>query len=110
MNLWVLMPHTDKNTKKRQKKIFQVALKEKEQKERNLFKWSIMDKKTAQRNNITLLEREQPVQCNPSLKLAFVTGSMLTTPAMPLAGVTALRETIWTAMRYGDIKREVEEK
>lgn len=62
MNVWnycflsdLLLPHSDKNTKKRQKKIFQVALKEKEQKEQNLFKWSITDKKTAQVNQVRFL-------------------------------------------------------
>lgn len=43
-----------------------------------------------QRNNITLLEWEQPVQCNPCLELACVPGSVVT-PAMLLAGVPALR-------------------
>ncbi|KAL2306618.1 hypothetical protein Nmel_004547 [Mimus melanotis] len=45
-----------------------------------------------QRKNITLLKWEQPVQRNPYLELAFVPGSMLTPPAMPLPGVPAPRE------------------
>lgn len=44
-----------------------------------------------QRNNITLLEWEQPAQCNPYLELPFVPSSMLTLPAMPLPGVPALQ-------------------
>lgn len=59
VNVWnycflphLLLSHSDKNTKEGEEKRLQVALKEKEQKEQNLFKWSTRDKETAQVNQV----------------------------------------------------------
>lgn len=51
-----LLLHSDTNTKEREKKRFQLALMEKEQKEQNLFKWSVMDKESAQVTATLLLK------------------------------------------------------
>ena len=50
--LGVLLSHSDKSSKKVEKRRFQVAQKEQEQKEQNLFKWSIPGKGTTQVNQV----------------------------------------------------------
>lgn len=53
--LGLLLSHSDKSSKKVEKRRFQVAQKEQEQKEQNLFKWSIPGKGTTQTRFSALL-------------------------------------------------------